>query len=458
MKVLVMPIGMTIGGSEINAMELAVAVQARGHEAVLVGQRGPLSVLARNAGVRVVDVTLPSRGRPRPATAQVLSEVIAQEKPDLVHVYEGLSSAEAFFGVGLASRVPLVATLYGHSADAFIPRCVPVIAGTAQMQHDLRRHRATELVSLLEPPIDTRLNSANPLDGARQRRDWGIAEDEDLVVIVSRLDVWMKIDSLMDTIDAVGLLAADRPVRLAVVGDGPAGDALQARAAAVNERLGRDVVLMVGALADPVPAYRAADVVVGMGTSLLRGMSMQKPSILVSELGYVRPIGPDTVAPLLEQGFWGRGDGVRAHDRLAAELLRMITLPSGQQAELGRWSRQFVIDRHGMDTCTDRLLEIYDAALAYQPSRWRLAAESVRVPAAVVGRKVRDRLPGRRDGVKSLRTPSALSDEYQSAMAWAARRHASAPSTSPASAAAVSASGPVAGREPAPQGAGREAS
>ena len=46
---------------------------------------------------------------------------------------------------------------------------------------------------------------------------------------------------------------------------------------------GRQVVLLTGEIADPRPAYAAADVVVGQGGSALRGMAFGKPLVVVGE-------------------------------------------------------------------------------------------------------------------------------------------------------------------------------
>ena len=51
-------------------------------------------------------------------------------------------------------------------------------------------------------------------------------DDDLLVVTVSRLAIDLKLDALVQAIDAADLLAAT-PVRLAIVGDGPAEAALE---------------------------------------------------------------------------------------------------------------------------------------------------------------------------------------------------------------------------------------
>jgi glycosyltransferase involved in cell wall biosynthesis len=431
MKIMVMPIGFDIGGSEINAIDLAAAVRERGHDVVVIGRPGPLDEVARQTGLRVVNLPMTRRGRPSPLNSRAISRAIRQEKPDLVHVYEALSCTEAFFGVNVrrGARVPLVATLYGMNVDGFMPRAVPMIAGTRDIQVELAQTRDPAAVHFLDPPVNTDVNRPDDEAGRLQRRAWGVGDDEDLVVIVSRLDIWMKIDSLMDAIDAVDSLAGGRRIRLAVVGDGPARAALEHRAADVNHRHGRRVIDVVGATVDPVPAYQAADVVVGMGTSLLRGMAAGKPAVLAGELGHVRLIEPTSVEPYLRQGFWGMGDGARAASTLAGLIAGVLDRGADERRELGEFGRAFVVERFGLPAAADQLVDIYEQVVTWTPSRRQVVAELLRVPFAVVRRKVMDRLPGRRRGVKSLDTPAELGDAYLSANAFIRRRDAVAKSS-----------------------------
>ena len=94
MKVLVCPCSLQLGGSEINAVDLAAAVQQRGHEAVVFGRPGPLAERARDilggdipvdgttnetcaAGAELLFVTVPYAGQ---------AEIYRSIKP---HVPEG---------------------------------------------------------------------------------------------------------------------------------------------------------------------------------------------------------------------------------------------------------------------------------------------------------------------------------------------------------------------------------
>jgi glycosyltransferase involved in cell wall biosynthesis len=196
----------------------------------------------------------------------------------------------------------------------------------------------------------------------------GVAPNELLVVSVSRLSPDLKLDALVRAIDAVNLLAGRFPLKLILVGDGPARKALETRANLVNHRHGRKVISMPGFEYDPRVAYAAADLVVGMGSSALRGLSIGRPVIVQGEQAFSEVFEPATVELFLEQGFYGLADGHQGVARLAAQMERLLSDPM-LRVELGRFGRKVVSERFSLARAVGRQLEIYQQVLANPPRR-----------------------------------------------------------------------------------------
>lgn len=155
--------------------------------------------------------------------------------------------------------------------------------------------------------MDTRTNSMQAVAHLNFRSDHKAHPEEILVVTVSRLDTWIKLESLIRTIDAVRELRRTLPLKFAIVGDGEGLSQLTDRASRVNAELDRVAVVMTGELADPRPAYSAADVVVGIGGSALRGMAFFKP-VVVGKHGFAATtFTPETAAGFLYRGMYDHG-------------------------------------------------------------------------------------------------------------------------------------------------------
>jgi len=213
------------------------------------------------------------------------------------------------------------------------------------------------------------------------------------LVIVCRLVSALKLEGLLAACDAVGELAASGiKVQLAVVGDGPARPAVEQAAAAANTRAGHRVVALAGQLGDPRPAYAAADVILGMGGSALRGLAFGKPLIVQGERGFWELLTPDSVHMFLRQGWYGLGidtDGRIAGAARLVKILRGLLNDPSAQARLGDYGRTLAVERFGLSRAAAIQEEVYMAAVAAQSRLQfiRLAPDAARTGAGLLGYK-----------------------------------------------------------------------
>ena len=374
MKVVVYPHQLAIGGSQINAIDLAAAVRDLGHEVIVYGLPGPLEGCILAKGLRYVPA---HRFCYRLGVSHIiqLAALVHKENVDLVHAYEWPPCLDAFFGPGLLFGVPVVCTVLSMSVMPILPRVLPLIMGTEELA-DYARATHEGSVELMEPPIDT--DADNPgNNGTLFRQSYGIRPDDLLVVTVSRLATDLKLDALTDAIDAVDKLASCCRLRLIMVGDGDAASQLRSRAAAVNNHHSREVVTLSGAALDPRPAYAAADVVVGMGSSALRALAHGKPVIVQGERGFNAPFDADHEPLFFRQGFYGVGDGRPGGPRLAAHIAALLADPAGRAA-LGARGRKVVMSRYSLRAAADKLLRIYQAAMGARLERRAMLPDAAR--------------------------------------------------------------------------------
>jgi glycosyltransferase involved in cell wall biosynthesis len=221
---------------------------------------------------------------------------------------------------------------------------------------------------VIEPPVDLNHDHPDAVDVGGFLASWEIQElDRPRVVIVSRLDREMKLDGVLRVIDACAALEP-LGVNLIIVGTGNAIAEVRSAADRANDSAGRRAVVLTGRLIDPRPAYAAADVVVGMGSSALRAMAFEKPVVVVGEKGFALPFEPNTAEYFFWRGFYGEGP---VYD-LTAALERLLSDPA-LRASLGRFGRRTVEARYSLELAHRHLEKIYLAALQDGPStseRW----------------------------------------------------------------------------------------
>ncbi len=367
MRLLVYPHDLSIGGSQINAIDLAAAAADAGHDVIVYGVPGPLVDYIHERKLRF----LPAHDlkyRPAPSRIAQLAAIVRRYDIDLIHAYEWPTCLDAYFGAGVFLKTPIICTVLSMNVMPQVPASIPLIMGTAELTEAARRsHRGP--VWTIEPPIDVHRDSPD-IDGSGFRRMHDVCDYEFLVTSISRLAIDLKLDALVRAIDAVDMLAATVAIKLLLVGDGPAGDALYMRAAAVNRRHGREVIRLVGSMADPRAAYAAADLVVGMGSSALRALSIERPLIVQGEDAFSEIFEAGTHGIFLHQGFYGRGDSQPGPQRLVEQIGSLIADPAKRTAS-ARFGRELVVERFSVERAAALQLDIYDGVLAAK-SGWRI--------------------------------------------------------------------------------------
>ncbi len=406
MKVVVYPHSLDVGGSQLNAVELAAAVRDRGHEVlVFAATAGPLADHVETLGLPL-HLAPPWRRRPSPTIMSTLTELARRERVDVLHPYEWPPCLEVFAGPHLRDGRAVVATVMSMGVSPMIPSSTPLVVGTEQIAASARGRRGP--VHVLEPPVDTDANHPGiPGDDLRAR--FALDPARPTIVVVSRLAAELKREGIERAIDAVEQLdSAGSGPQLLVVGDGPDRARIDDRARAVNGRLGGPRVVLAGELLDPRPAYALADVVLGMGGSALRAMAFAKPLVVLGERGFSEVLEPHTWEQFLWSGFFGIGDGDRSATRLAGQVRSLLADPN-RRAELGRFSRRLVEERFSLRRAAEVQEDVYRRTLAApRPALRVLLSEASLAGAHVLASKVGRRLPVGRRAVDDCNGPEAL--------------------------------------------------
>ncbi|MCW2912014.1 MAG: hypothetical protein JWN52_82 [Actinomycetia bacterium] len=413
MRILVYPHAMEIGGSQLNAIELAAGVRDLGHEVTIISEPGPLVARVREAGIDHLELD-PGRRRPSPATVRLLADLIGERGFDVVHGYEWPPGLEAFYAARRVAGAGAVCTVMSMAVAPFLPPTLPLVVGTEDIRQTVleRRGRRPGVVHLIEPPVDVRANAAgHPTDDFRARFD--LDQDHLDVVIVGRLVPELKLEGLLTAIEVVGRLAEELPLRLVIVGDGPSRELVEARSAEVNGRLGRRVIVVTGQLDDPRPAYAAASIALGMGGSALRSLAFARPLVVQGEHGFFELLTPESAGTFLEQGWYGVGG--TGGERLEA-ILRELAGDEGRRKELGDYGRGLVVERFSLERAARVQEEIYREAVIQ--ARTGLGPAGRRDAVTTVGRVVGYKLGRRYQRIRG----TAARDDFNAVAPRGSRR------------------------------------
>ena len=355
MKILVFAHRLDLGGTQAHAIEMAARLRDRhGYRIVFHAGAGPLQPMMKEHRLPLV-VAPDARFQPSLARMRVLRDLVAREKPDLIHAWDAWQGVEAFCAVHMTMQVPLIISDMGMTLPHMLPRHVTTTFGVLAV-HQQAQQQGWQRTAHLPLPVDLIRNDPEIIDQPEARRLMGVDPDDVLIVATARLSRGTTAQSLSHMIEAVRRLGRHLPLRLAIIGDGSARAEWQHMATRTNRELGRKAICLRGAMTDPRRAYAAADIVIGAGSSALRGMAFAKPVIVTGDRGFARIFDPGTAAWFTANGLHGVGNG--DDDGALRRLIRMLATRPRMRQRLGQFGRDHVARHHDLDRLSDDLARL----------------------------------------------------------------------------------------------------
>lgn len=390
MRIVVYPHDLGIGGSQLNAVELAAAVRDLGHDVLVFGRPGHLNARIDDLGLEFVAAPEPGK-RPSPSVARALRLLVDDRGVDLVHGYEWPPVLDAVLAVGMRRRPAIMATVMSMAVPSFIPRSVPLVVGTEEIAAAEQRARRRS-VRVIEPPVDLAHNDVAHDPGVHAfARRFSLSRDRLTIVSVTRFARELKLEGTLTAIDTVARLSRTVPLRLVLVGDGPERDEVERRAHDVNRECGEGTIVLTGRIEDPRPAYAYADIALGMGGSALRALAYGSPLVVQGEAGFFKTLTPETVDAFLWTGWYGVDGGAEYGAEALERELRPLLRSAARRDELARYGLDLVRERFSLTRAAHLQAAAYEDAVARPPlfAAASHAAAATRYAGYYAGKRVR---------------------------------------------------------------------
>ncbi|MBR7082442.1 MAG: glycosyltransferase, partial [Clostridia bacterium] len=334
MKILIATMKMGIGGAETHIIELCRALVSHRHGVTVASAGGCLAAELKKIGV--THVTLPLNKKDPISllrSRRALKRLIGDEKFNIVHAHARIP---AFVCEPICRKldVRFVTTAhYDFKVNAVLKLLTRWGEHTFAVSEDISRYLEKNYrierrnISLVPNGIDIEKFARNDDIGANVRRSLG-ARGKKLVVHVSRLDRAVS-HCAEEFIGAADKISSEREdVMFVVVGGGDAFDEMKEKADRVNERRGRRVIWLTGAVSDVRPYLFAADVVVGPSRAALEAMASGLPVVISGSEGHLGELTRENYDYALETNLCCRSSELPT----AAALCGCITDMLGKSA------------------------------------------------------------------------------------------------------------------------------
>lgn len=363
-KVLLVTVGLTVGGTEGQLLELASRLDSRRFSVLVCSLKGerPLVGEMKARGVRVV--TLDGRGPWDIRVLFRLAGLIRQERPDILHAFLGWANLAASV-VGRPLGVPVIIWSYRDleiwktRVQWLVDRLAVRWADAVTCCSDAVRQFVLAHLKGQERKCSTVHNGVD-LESFRSpraagRRELGLRDDSPVIGAVARLDEPKK--GLAVLLHALAQLAGEGgtpPWQLLLVGDGPARGDLQRLAA----RLGlSDRVVFAGQRRDVASVLPLMDLFVcpslyeGFGIAIVEAMASGRPVVASATGGITEIVAQGETGLLVPPG------DVAA---LADAIRRLLSHPDQARA-MGKNGRQRAHEKFSIETAVQCHQQLYES-------------------------------------------------------------------------------------------------
>ena len=357
--------GLFSTGSVVQMFQLARGLARRGHRVAIVSrEQGDVPAKAREEGLDFI--ALPLKHEFDFGSSRRLARIFDERAVDVVHVHKGIAHSIALYATFFCRRRPVLVVNRGVSfpldafnrlkfhlrMDAVVTVCEDikkVIVASGKLPPDK--------VNVVYAGVDLERFDPRKTDGARVRREWGLAAADTLLLQVGARE-WK---GWKDLIRAAALLAPDFPkLRTAIVACEDDAKRAEVRAFAREEGI-EDRVLPIGFRSDMPDVLAAAQIVADLSYEGLgiTGTLREAMALGVPVIGSAAGGNPELVV----DGDSGLLVPPRDVPATAAAVRRLLT-DSALASRLARAARARVETGFSSEVRLDRIEALYSRLLS----------------------------------------------------------------------------------------------
>lgn len=372
MKILMATMKMDIGGAETHILELSRALRQEGHEVTVVSNGGSYVRILEESGVK--HVWAPLHTKKIGALLQskkILAQLIANGHFDIVHAHARIP---AFLLRSLQKKYhfPFVTTAHTIFATEYGLKYITSWGDkTIAVSDDIKKH-LMDVYHIPSSDIRVTVNGIDMVKFSPQtdttsiREEFGITPQEQVIVLVSRLDESRSLAAKHLIAATPDLAKTISDLRVVIVGGGDDFEVVQQAARQANEAVGRDCIILTGPRTDIHLFAAFGKLFVGVSRAALEAMAAECPVIMAGNEGFIGLFEPSKLKVSIDTNFCFRGCQASSTEEMKNEILRFFSLSPTQQKELGIYSRGIVETYYSVQRMMQDALRVYQWTLSKQ--------------------------------------------------------------------------------------------
>ncbi len=356
--------GMDIGGAETHILELAKELKRRNHEVFVASNGGKYVEELNQSGIEHIWAPLNNKNPKNVLKSyQILKDLIQNKKIELVHSHTRITS---FICGKLQKRLhfPFVTTDHGvFKITPLLKMITDWGDATIAVSEDIKDY-LMQNYRIDENQIVVTVNGIDIKKFSKETDTTAICEEFHLekeapkIVHISRLDSETTLVA-HQLIDIMPEIAKQYPnIKLIMVGGGTCFEEVKKCADEMNQKLGKNSIIMTNSRTDVNQFAALGDVFVGLSRAALEAMASERPVILAGNQGYLGIFDEAKQTKAIETNFCCRGLEMPKKERLKEDILTILSQHNNE--EMGEFNRNIVKEFYSIEKMTN------DCEKAYQ--------------------------------------------------------------------------------------------
>lgn len=369
LNVLLSLMQLDIGGAETHVVELAKELKRKGLNPIVTSKGGAYEKELEEAGIKHYNVPLQNKNPINMIkSVKRLRRIIKYENIDIVHSHARIPS----FILGKLHKTmkfPFVTTAHWVFNTRWGLKYITDWGEkTVAVSDDIKTYLMDNYavpsgdIQVTINGIDTDKFSPDT-DKAEVMAEFGINEDDTVIVYVSRLDESRSLvaKQLINIIPQADKLAKN--LKVLVVGGGDDFANVKAAAERVNSELGRECILLSGARTDINKLIAPADLFIGVSRAALEAMAAEKPVIIAGNEGYIGLFDDTKLKVGIDTNFCCRGCAESSEQLLAEDIKKFFALSDTEKSTLAKYGRELIKSEYSVSRMAEDTMRVYQWAL-----------------------------------------------------------------------------------------------
>jgi glycosyltransferase involved in cell wall biosynthesis len=348
MKILMATMSMGIGGAETHILELSKELKKRGNEIWVASNGGKYNDELKECGIHIIDAPLHNKNpKNMLKSKKILTELIEKEGIELVHSHTRISS----FILGRIQKklnFPYVTSAHWtFKVTPLLKLMTDWGEGTIAVSEDIKEY----LMKNYNVPEDQIIVTVNGIDiekfsknvdASDIKKEFSLSDTPNRIVYISRLDESRALVAKQLVNIAEELDSKIENLEIVIVGGGDAFDEIKAKVDEINQKLGKNLIILTGARTDIKKFTAIGKIFIGVSRAALEAMAAERPTIVAGNEGYLGIFDESKLENAISTNFCCRGLEMSSEELLKNDILKLMAESTETLEKQGVYNREVV--------------------------------------------------------------------------------------------------------------------